>query len=194
MEQKYGEKFEYVAPWGNSMTGTHELLVGCDSFPGRDILVQIENYRQEDKIFSDNYLAVKYYGDTVDFFENCASRVFGEAKVFYDVSKQGLSPDLPANATFREYLADTNGFMSLYIAVRESSFLSKEQVREVTDTLLADCKAGYLGLILVGVGDSEYETLDDAWLREQIVSRDFAYCARITRENGSVRTEWLGKE
>lgn len=36
---KYGEEFEYVQPWGNSMSVDHELVVTCESLAGERILV-----------------------------------------------------------------------------------------------------------------------------------------------------------
>jgi hypothetical protein len=70
MEQKYGEKSEYAAPWGDSMSETREFIARCDSLQDQDILVQIENYRQKEKIFRDNYLAVKYRENTITFFRD----------------------------------------------------------------------------------------------------------------------------
>ncbi|MDE5590689.1 MAG: hypothetical protein K2J60_16375 [Acetatifactor sp.] len=106
MEQKYGEKFEYVAPWGDSMTGNHELLVSCESLTGKDILVKISNYKSENRVFQDNYLAVKYCEETVGFLSQCANEVFGDSKIDYNVAKHALSPELPADASFEEYFAD----------------------------------------------------------------------------------------
>jgi len=78
MEKKYRENFEYAFPYGDSMTGTHQLLVTCASFPEQNILVRIENYRREDKVFLDNYVAVKYREETIGFLQDCANQVFGE--------------------------------------------------------------------------------------------------------------------
>jgi hypothetical protein len=194
MEQRYGEKFEYVAPWGNSMSGTHELFVKCESLPEQKILVQIENYKKTDKVFRDNYLAVEYREDTVAFFKNCVEQIFGEAKVFYDVATVGLSSELSANATFDEYFVDSSGFISIYIVVKASSFITKEQFQNVTEPILSTCKVGHLNLILAAVDDSEYAELTDDALKEQVVSRKFVRCARLTKEGGIVRIEWLGED
>ena len=194
MEQKYGERFEYVAPWGNSMSGTREFLAKCDSLPRQEVLVQIENYRNEDKIFRDNYLAVKYREDTIDFILNCANQVFGETTVFYDVAKMALSPELPVNATFDDYFADPRGFVSVSIEVKSSDFVSKEQAQKVIDPIATACKADYLGIIIVIVEDDKYGTFDIDSLGEHVVSRQFVQCVRLTRQNGSTFTEWLGEE
>lgn len=194
MEQKYGEKFEYVAPWGNSMSGDHELIVTCESLAGKDIFVKISSYRDEDRVFQDNYLAVKYGEETASFLNQCANEVFGESKVYYNVAEKALSADLLADASFEEYLADEAGYLSAYIAVRESSFTEKEQAEKVTDSILLACGAGYISIILAVVDDAEYEFLDEDMLEEKIVLRQFARCARLTKENGDVQLEWLEED
>ena len=194
MEQKYGEKFEFVAPWGDSMTGDHELIVTCESLAGKDIIVKISDYRSEDRVFQDNYLAVKYYEETVSFLSQCANEVFGDSKVYYKVAKSALSPELPADASFEEYFADEEGFISAYIAVKASSFTSKEQVENVTEPILSACGAGYLCVLLVVVDDAEYELLEEDTLTKKIVRRQFVHCARLTRQGSDIRFEWLGED
>ena len=194
MEQKYGEKFEYVAPWGNSMTGTHELIVTCESLAGKDILVKISNYKNENRVFQDNYLAVKYCKETTDFLNQCANKVFGDAKVYYNVAKKALSTELSADASFEEYLADEEGYISAYIAVRVSSFTAKEQAANVTEPILSACGAEYLSVLLVVVEDAEYELLDGDTLGEKVVLRQFVHCARLTKEGSDVQLEWLEED
>lgn len=195
MEQKYGEKFEYVAPWGNSMTGDHELIVTCESLADKDIIVKISNYRSEDRVFQDNYVAVKYYEETVGFLSQCANEVFGDSKVYYKVARRALSPELPADASFEEYFADEKGDISADIAVRASSFTAKEQVENVTAPILSACGAGYIGiLVVVVVDDAEYESLDVDTLGDKAVLGQFVHCARLTKEGSDVRLEWLGED
>lgn len=194
MERKYGEKFEYAAPWGNSVTGSHELIVTCESLAGQDILVKISNYKRADRVFQDNYPAVKYCGETADFLKQCAKEAFGDAKVYYDVAKRALSPGLPADASFEEYFADEEGHISAYIAVRASSFTAREQAERVTEPLLSACGAGYLSILLAVVDDAEYESLDGDTLGNKVVLRQFVHCARLTREGGDTRLEWLGED
>ena len=191
MEQKYGEKFEYEAPWGDSMTGTHELLVRCESLKGKDIVVAVSNYKSEDRVFQDNYLAVKYYDETVGFLNKCANDVFGDSKVYYDVARSALSPELPADASFEEYFADESGFISAYIAVKASSFTSEEQDEKVMEPILEACGARYIGVLLVVVDDAEYEILEEETLTKKISRRQFVHCARLTKQHGEAVLEWL---
>lgn len=191
MEQKYGEPFEYVAPWGNSMTDNHELIVKCNSLANQDIVIKVSNYKDDDKIFQDNYLAVKYYEETIEFLKQCTNEFFGDSKIGYNVAKYTLSPNLPAGASFNEYFADEEVFISACIAVKESSFATKEQGENVMKPILSACGGRYLSILLIVIDDAEYESLDVDTLREKVVSRQFIHCARLTREDNDIEFEWL---
>lgn len=192
MEQRYGGDFEYDVPWGNSLSGTHELLVKCDSLPDQQILVQIENYKQEKKIFRDNYLAVKYQAESIEFFHNCATEVFGEANIYYEIAMDGLSPELPADATLTEFLADTRVPLVIMVEVKASDFSSEEQAEKVAE-LIAE-NGTYFYLTVVIVDDSVYGTLNRKSLNERIALRQFVHCANITKIDETIQTEWLGRE
>ena len=156
--------------------------------------MKISNYKNENRVFQDNYLAVKYCEETTDFLNQCANEVFGDAKVYYNVAKRALSPGLSADASFEEYLADEEGYISAYIAVRASSFTAKEQAENVTDPILSACGAEYLSVLLVVVEDAEYEFLDGDTLGEKVVLRQFVHCARLTKEGSDVQLEWLEED
>jgi len=192
MEEKYGEKFEYSAPYGNSMTGTHQLLVKCASFPDQKILVRIENYKSEDKVFLDNYIAVKYYKYTVDFLSECANKVFGEANVFYDVANEVPSPELTKNATFDEYLADKQVPLIILVEVKSSGFISEEQANKLAELITA--KGPHFFLSLVYVDDGEYGTFNRMTLDKQVALRKFVHCAIIARLDENTEIKWLGRE
>lgn len=193
MEQKYGEKFEYTAPWGNSMDGTREFLVSCKSLPGQDIVVQVENFKKENKVFSDNYIAVKYHDETIDFLEKCADEEFGETKVTYRVAKSALSPELSAQASFDDFLSDKKSFISASIYIRESSFKEKEQVNKIADKISSKCSAEHLGILFTIITDSEYENLEEI-MQDKDTSRKAVCLARLTRQDGEQRFEWIGEE
>ncbi len=194
MEQKYGEKFEYVAPWGDSMTGNHELIVSCESLAGKKIIVKVSNYRSEDRVYQDNYVAVKYCEEFVEFLSQCANEVFGDSKIDYRVAKRALSPELPADASFEEYLADESGFISACIAVKASSFTAKEQVENVTEPILSTCGSKYVCVLVVMVDDAEYEFLDEDILRDKLIRDQYVHCARLTKEGSDVRLDWLEED
>ena len=192
MEQKYGEKFEYVAPWGDSMSGTHELLVKCDSFPEQNILVEIENYRSDDKVFSDNYLAVKYFEDTIGFLIGCANQVFSEATVVYDINKAALSSDLPANATFEEFLADTRVPLITAVVIKTNDFSSEEQAQELAK-LIAESSVDF-HLTIAVVDDEDFGAYNRKTLNELISSKKLVDRASIRKHGDDIRIVWAEKE
>lgn len=192
MEEKYDEKFEYVAPFGNSMTGTHQLLVRCSSFPEENILVRIENYRRGDKVFLDNYLAVKYREATIAFISDCANQVYESASVFYDVDLQALSPDLSTNASFEEYLADTLIPFHIIVELKESDFLSKDRVQQFAELVAQHGSSYYLSLVFVN--DADYGATDVNTLKQRMALGNYVHCAKVTHFSGVFEFRWLEGE
>jgi hypothetical protein len=192
MERKYGEKFEYVAPYGDSMTGTHQLLVQCASFPDQPILVRVENYKKSNRVFLDNYVAVKYQEHSVSLIVDCAKQVFGETNVFYTVDKQALSPDLSAEASFDEYLADTRVPLNIMIEAKASKFSSKEQAQELTGLLASHGCDFYLSLVFVQ--DNDFGATDNKALESKMANGNYAHCAKVTSISGETNIRWLEEE
>ena len=102
MELKYGEKFEYSTPYGNSMSGTREFLATCESVPDKLIHVQIQNYRTEDPVYNDNFATVRYFDTTSYFFKELAAGYFGDARIHTYFMHQGLTSTLDPSPTFDE--------------------------------------------------------------------------------------------
>ncbi|MDR2670383.1 MAG: hypothetical protein LBC26_01510 [Oscillospiraceae bacterium] len=192
MEQKYGERFAYAAPYGDSMTGTHQLLVTCASLPDESILVRVENYRRDDKVFLDNYLAVKYRGDTAAFLQSSADQVFGDATVFYDVDMQALSPELSANATLDDFLADTRVPLNVMVEVKAESTAYKDLAQQFADLLAVKGSHYYLSIVFVD-GD-KYDVTDSKALEQLMVSGEYSHCAKITRLGDEIKVRWLEEE
>jgi hypothetical protein len=80
MEEKYGEKFEYVKPWGSSYVtpGARQILVSCESLPDKNILLVIND---SEKTYSDNYIDHKFRAQTETFLEDIAHKYFSYVKV-----------------------------------------------------------------------------------------------------------------
>ena len=192
MEDKYGETFHFESLWGNSMTGTKQILVSCASFPDEMILVQIENYSNKDRIFSDNYLAVKYKEETLKFFESCGAKVFKDTNIFYEISKYAQSADLPPDASFEVMLADKSAEMIVLIEVSASNYSTEQQIEEITSLISDYCNN--VSLTVLVVEDTVYGTLDRKQLGKLISHRDFISCAVIDIECGEVDTYWPGRE
>lgn len=191
MEEKYGEPFSYESPYGDSITGTHKLLVSCASLPEEHILVEIENFRHDDRIFRDNLLAVKYKDETMRFLEDRVAEQFGEGVVFYEPTKVGLSEDLMPDAAFESFLADPKGFFMIGVEVRASSFDSKEKAECLAQSL---CDAGMqFRLMLLSVSDEEYGTLSSDEFFDRRAMKEFVTCVEFTNLNGEFHTNWVEK-
>jgi len=192
MEQKYGVPFEYVAPWGNNLSGTRSFIVSSETLPGQEILVQIENYRQQDMVILDNYLAVKFRDETVAFLQNIALSVFEEANVFYEVFMKGLSPDLTADATLNDFLADTRVPLVIMVEVNEYSFSSKDDAKKLAETIAAS-EAHFL-LTIVVVSSDVFGTHTRDTLGQQVIFENFVYCASIRHRGDGIEIEWLSRK
>jgi len=191
MEQKYGEKFEYVSPWGNSMSGTHELIVSCVSMPGQEIVVQVENYKKDDKVFRDNFLAVKYQQQSTEFFKECAVDVFGEATAFFTPTKNGLSTELSVDSSLEQYLSDTRTRLVILVEVKESDFASESQAEELS-RLIGKYGSHYL-LKIVIVKDGEYGSYDAVSLEDVIGKKESARCVVVDNSTGTAVIGWFGE-
>lgn len=190
MENKYGEKFKYYAPYGDSLTGTHQLLVTCESFPDQGILVSIENYRhEEERVFHDNYLAVKYKDETREFIEKCACESFEEAIVFYDVLYMVQSDDLSPDASFEEYLADTSMRIQTVIEVKSSVYESDAQVEALAESIAV--YGSYFNVSVIVLDDSEYGKDDRKELGIRMAYGKFVRCAKIVKSSDETKIKWL---
>jgi len=190
MEQKYGERFEYSQSYGDSMSGTYELLATCESFPDQKILVQIENYRKRfGRVFRDNYIAVKYRQETIDFIQDCTVEVFGEANIHYNVRSNVLSCDLSENATFYEYLADMRVPLSFTIRIKASSFTSEEQITKLAESL-SEYGTHYIAIIAM-ITDEQFNIIDENVPNSQLV---LIRRVQLTRLGDISKTYWFGGE
>ena len=192
MEQRYGIRFEYSEPWGNSLSGTREFLATSESLPNQQVFVQIENFRDDDRIFRSNFLAVKHEAETIYFLRNLTAQIFNEANVYYEAAHDGLSPSLPANATFYEFLADTCVPLNIMVEVRERSFTSREKVGALAELIAAS--GAHFHLTVVIVDDDLFGTMNRQALNWQISLRQFVYVASVTNRGLGMHIEWIGDE
>lgn len=158
MEEKYGEKFTYAAPSGNSMTGTREFLTFCESLPGKTVVAQIENYKTDTPIYKDNYLEVLYEKDTISYFKKVADEVFGENIVHYEVSNLSVSSNLSKDTSFKSFYEDPSTFIVAYVEVKESEYNSNKQFEEFFTQL--NSSNGSIMVSVIVVKDSMYGTLE----------------------------------
>lgn len=188
MERKYGEKFTYEGPFGDSMSGTRQLLVSCASLDGL-VLVEVENFRKGPEIYRDNYFAVRYREETETFLRQCAEEEFGEVKVSYIVRQIALSEDLPADASFEQYLAGGGVPLSFYIGVKESGYTSKEQVQRMAERIGASGAEFYMSFLVLK--DGAFDALDASDLEQTQSKKNYVRCATVNGLGRSVQIRWL---
>lgn len=197
LEQKYGEKFEYAYPYGSSFgSNTHELLAKCESLPGNLVFVQIKNFRCEDKVFGDNYLAVKYHDEIIEFFQDCANNVFGEANIYYDTPNTTLPSELSANTTFDEFITDVGVSQRFTVEIRKNKFTSEEQVEQLADVVSEKVSADF-DISVAIVSDNVYGSyiiktkLDGGGYSVGLNPDAFGSdIADITKRDGNIEISW----
>lgn len=194
MEEKYGEPFAYVRPAGDSMSGAHQLMVSCESLPGREIQVEIADFRSDNPAFMDNYLAIKYEADTRAFLQDCAESAFGNAETFYSAADGGQSSVLSGDADFVTYLADQRISLNATVEVNGSG----------TDTATLEAKSIQLGqqaaaygsriyLTVIAVSGEEFGLLNMGELNQKVTQNDFIYCSRVSNFYGEIAVEQAGR-
>lgn len=191
LEEKYGEPFSYSAPYGDSMTGTRSLLTTCKSFPEQQILVQVEGFKTDNKIFLDNYLAVKYQGRTIDFLNTCVSGFYPSANVFYNAPLVCQSPDLRADASFEDFLADGRAELIVMLEVKASEFTSTELLNELVAEITKSCN--HMTVTVIVVDDSIFGTMDRSELNDRIAHRDYVAMGKAYIDPEGVEIKWRGE-
>lgn len=168
LEQRYGGTFRYSAPWGSSYAnkGVTKMLFTSEEL-GAEVLVEVRRENNE-VVFRDNYLAVKYQGEMADAIQAAADKCFASAKVFYSILIQPCSPELGADATFAEYSADAASGAAGTVAVPSEGF-ERSQVDDFADSL---SRAGLSVFLRFAVVDAaQYEQIDLAGV-DAIVGTD----------------------
>jgi hypothetical protein len=87
-----------------------------------------------------------------------AKQVFREPKIIYEVSSTALSPDMPADATFEEYLSDELHNYGADILLKEMDTPSQEQIEQLV--LLLSEKAARYSIRIIQLHGEDYETIN----------------------------------
>ena len=192
MEKKYGEKFEFVSLSTSGFSSTYRILVSCSSLPDRKIYVQIENYTQKDRTFGDNFLAVKYETDTINFLRDCAASEYSEAIIFYKSCNDALSSDLPVDASFVGFLSDPQASISASIEVKAGSYTSYAQAEKVANLIAANGTQFWLTLVFVE--DEKFGSYTEDELIDLVIFENYVHCAQITNLDDGIQVDWLREE
>ena len=184
MEQKYGEEFEYVSPWGSSGAnkGTVQMLVKCTTFTD-EILVEV-NFIESKRIFSDNYVAIKYKSETNRLLQSSLDNFFVKSFGLCNISMKTLSPNLSADATFEEYCSDTDSSISATIVIPNSIF--EELSVEKFAKKFADSRMGAT-IRLLAVEDNIYDSLAADNIENVITQESYQYLAVLIIYDGNVQ-------
>lgn len=121
MGQKYGEKFEYISPWGSSYTtpGKRQILVSCGSLPGKEILIVIKDDGEAES-YSDNYMDFYYEIQTSDYIKQVASNYFTDFTIEISIRRTPSSDGVSREMGFDDYIRDKNNFVSGNIDINDS--------------------------------------------------------------------------
>ena len=190
MEEKYGEHFVFHAPAGDSMTGTRQFFVTSDSMPNQQIMVEIENFRTDNKIFRDNYLSIKYQDETIEFLRSNVSDYYSNFNIYYEASSACQSAGLSANASFEEYLSDNRAELNVMIELKASEFIGTESLKNIVDKITDFCNN--MTLTVIVVDDNIFGTLGRKGLNNRIAHRDYVAMAKVYIDQDGVEINWKG--
>ena len=184
MQEKYGEVFEYISPWGSILANRNkvQMLVKCASLTD-EIFVEANKIENE-YIFSDNYVAVKYTPETNKLLQAAVDDFFTKSFVVCNISQKALSPGLPADASFEQYCADSEASLSATIFIPGSAF--EETSVEKFSNKLAGSNMG-ANIRFFAVDDNIYGTLKTDNIEDIVDGDNYLYFSVITIYDGSVQ-------
>ena len=107
MEEKYGEKFEYIGSGGGlSIPGVRNVLVSCESLPGREILVSISGSGKS-KTYKDNFMEHYFKKPVEEYISNVAKNYFDDF-TFGIYLMSNSSENIYHGMTLDEYMQNEN--------------------------------------------------------------------------------------
>ena len=171
VEDKYNDNCKYVGPYGDSMTGTREILVKCNKLE-KNIVVKIENYKHKlQRKFSDSYLSVKYENDTILLIEELVAKAgLGESIIFLDSSKKVSA--LNANISFEKFIKSSKIKYSFIVEIKKSKFLGEEQIEKLKN-LLVENNFQFSSVIAI-VDDTKFGLYNESKLGELLVKEEIS--------------------
>lgn len=108
MEEKYGEEFEYVAPWGVGYIApkSRQILVSCASLPDEQILVVVSG-DGDSETYRDNYMDYYFEGKTREYISDIAGKYFTSHEVEVEISYAPAPEGITLDTSFDDYICDT---------------------------------------------------------------------------------------
>ena len=143
MKTKYGEDFTYLEPYDDFQptARTLKIYVQSERYPDSKIMVIEEKDKDGNRLFHDNFVAIKYEQDTRELLTDVAVQVYGECRVIYSAyGYDGYLPDSFDNATtFADYIAARKSNICVTILLPpEHGTLDKE--REINEIYEKCCE------------------------------------------------------
>ena len=135
MEQRYGEKFEYVGLKRSAFydPNSRSIFVSCESLPGKEILVEIIKDGKEEKYY-DNYMEYYFENQVNDFIIDLAKNYFYDATFKSSITAVALNSSIDMTTTFAEYICSKYYFVRGHLDVIGES--NEETVRKFADELV----------------------------------------------------------
>jgi hypothetical protein len=186
LQEKYGEEFIYVGPWGTTFSPGKQMIVATADKPERHIIVDAAD---DGSIVRDNYLAMKFENETRAVFTEIAARVFGEVRLFYTPPTASQSIDISPDASLELFLADTEAWHPVLVVVSKNHFVSKEQAQEAAQQYAAT--GGYFFLTVLVVENDAYENDELEQFNDRITQNNFIHCAIIDISENGTDITWL---
>ena len=188
LENKYGEKFSYVGPAGDSMSGIHSFFVACESMPEKRILVEIDNYKEKSELIRDNYLLFKYYDDIYIMLLRELQAQFGDVVLYYLPGVSVPKANLPATASLDELLNDSGIIIAASAEVRASRLKSIEQVENAVRSITSRGCRYYLTFI--SIEEEQFSLLSNEELSNRASDKNFVHFAELVKGDGGTRATW----
>lgn len=174
MAQRYGQEFVYAGPFGGGYNGSAPktfLVQTADGENIRQILVEVQQVGDQYQV-RDNYLAIKYEPQTQAALQQIADSVFGTTTVYYTAATAVLSRQLPANATFEQYLSATGSDIIATIVVPESQY--RQELLDLLEDALSS--AGFQGLFRLAVlSQTQYDSSTEESVRTIVGTETYSH-------------------
>lgn len=160
-------------------------ILKCNGFDERVYI-----YKKTNDEFYDNYVAVKYDKQMREFLNNKVNTYFSkEINLHYSMNKESVSQDVSADASFDDYVKESNAKVSFILEIKESSYSSDEQIKKLADEL-NNVGLSYHFRVIV-INDKEFGKYDSTELSSKASFLEFDKSAIVSNENDEVNIRWL---
>lgn len=159
MEQKYGEPFRAMEPYGGQF-GKDYTMLRVRAVKRKEEGILVRAWGREETVYQDNYLAYLLREDIEQRLSVPAEAAFGKCRVFYRIPELVFPADFPADMDVDAFLRHPQSQIKVYIYVRNFPQKVRKQA-EYFFSLLK--KEGYvLGGVLSYPADEEmYEMITE---------------------------------